>query len=363
MWEMPQPGDPRQPSSTWREFWTGLTRPSWSALGLTLAVAVLLFLLAARLVTPGLVSEAGRYLAEDGADDYAFATAHAIDLAEASPQRPTIVVVGASCTRDGLLREGEFADLVGGYAGTPVKVVNLTTGGQTLWESAALLDQLAPDFQGVVVVGVSPVLMRRSPAVLAQIVAQPRLGIVSDVLDAEAERLGIPVPPRIGVYLWDQRPFLLGRVRALARNLMNGPVRPQRHQALGRRPLDPRALRERVTELWANLDVTGANFERHLATLGRVLDSLQVHPGVRVVIAEAPASRSFRAVLARGYEEHVRQMRAFGRERRVPYWNVTDAVREGDYYDYCHLRTSEGQRRFTDALARRLAPMLRKLGS
>lgn len=357
-----RPSHPAHPALT--AFWDGLTGIRLStALGIFAFALAELALLAA-LVTPDRVAAlpAG-VVARHGGDDGASTTVAALQMARTAGARPTVVLVGASSLREALLdAESLRTDLAGrlGVAEDRLEVHDLTTSGQELFESLALLDLLPAETPGVLVIGAGAARLMRPRATTLDRFEHPDLAIDAPALDARGAELGFTPPHRSGVYLLDHLQFYVTRPQLLWRPF-TGPIALARHRYLGRTPWTEKRWVKGLDTLVALLDDPTPVTEANLGALSAALPRLAAGGRRSVVLLDAvmhPRARERVGPLVAGVEARVREMAG----RHGAQYLSLDAearIEPGDFYDHTHFVTETAMQRYQSALAGHLAPLLR----
>ncbi len=98
----------------------------------------------------------------------------------------------------------------------------MVTDGLSPWEMAALVDQLEPSFDAVLVSGIARGVLSNGFAWFAQTTKHPKLGIVLAAVVNEALSAGVQALLRTDIYALDNRDYLLGRRFLIANNLLFG---------------------------------------------------------------------------------------------------------------------------------------------
>ena len=154
-------------NSAWRAFWQAATRPSLPALSIALAVALAAVIGALiGLESAGLGGY--RLLMENDRDDYCYFTGKVGEIGE-SRDTPTVVWMGGSSARESVSSEQEFSDLVHAATGYRPDVHFITPDGMTHWEFAAAVEQFVNEFNGVILLNVSPFQLAKNTDNLAKL--------------------------------------------------------------------------------------------------------------------------------------------------------------------------------------------------
>ena len=208
-------------------FLTSFVQPSLTAV--SAAAVTLLIVLAAYCVifTPAfMASSYYRYLLSDDQDSMTLITHRA--FAAASASLPAILYFGDSDAIRCVETEKAQEDLIAGFTGRKFAFHDLATSAQSTWVMASLAQQVPPGPGGVLVIGITPDILGigsrdDSRISLQGILKWPMVGVDTPVLADEAQRAGLSVPWKTGIYAIDQVNFILSRRKAIARNLLMGP--------------------------------------------------------------------------------------------------------------------------------------------
>lgn len=190
----------------WVFFARGLTQPSWVALASTLLFTSLLF--------AGLTSAALEKWSLDnmerfrkrGVDDSALdATMNSIKLRrDRQASNAIILLIGE--TQWGQEIKASLGDL--GFVHS--EIIDLTTEGQTIWESEALIDWTSSR-NGIVLFDASLERFLESESQLKRLAMHPKLGFRSRAFDRELESAGLTTRSLYDRYLLDNVSFFVDR--------------------------------------------------------------------------------------------------------------------------------------------------------
>lgn len=202
-------------------FWHGAVRPSWSATVLTLLFCVVTLWASTKWVTQSFFLRHANQWRCCEADDALDVTVRSLRLAELVHPTDLIAIVGdrrhsSSLSMDALSR-------VPRESAPATEIVDLTTSGQTIWESVALIDRLPMTAQGTLILDVSLPRFQVSTTVLDEVVRHPRLGVRSRAFDSEVQKAKRKANALFGNFLLDNQAFLRSRLGCLARNLVLSP--------------------------------------------------------------------------------------------------------------------------------------------
>jgi hypothetical protein len=351
------------PGGARRAFVEGLTRPSPVAIGLALAFNLLIFAALAIVLTPEFIAaRPAGLLAEHPADYDAFVTSRVIAVGLQPVEQPVLLILGGSTIRSALL-ESDLAEGLRDGDLHGIRVIKLCTSRQTLWESLALAEHLPAGARGVVLVGVSPTLLAMGEEELSELARHPRLGIRSQLLDAELHRRGLPVGPRSGIHLLDNAAFLLPRLGNLLRHARTGsPQEELDSRYVGTRPA-PAAVASAVAErVNRRFDDLPANRPSNVVLLDQIVGTIRARTQLQIVLVESPLNPEFVQVNRRQdvVAEHRTQMAEFARARGLTYVLLDDAaaLSPADFHDWAHLADRAALRRSADAVLRSIRAYL-----
>lgn len=343
-----------------RALWTGLTTPSTTALASASATVFGWLALLGGGLSPDVLRDGGvGWFASSPQDDYAFVTARVLDLERQGADRPLVVVLGGSSTRESLTGEDDLEARLAAR-GVEVEVVDLTADAQTQIESAALLDRLPAGATGFVVYGVSANRFTQARAEMETLGSAPRLGFRSPRIDQEIVLAGGTPAPPLPLARLDPWQFWVLRLPVVPLNLVRGRQIRQQHRYLDLPHAAPGEIRMDWDVELAGLRENGAY---HAEVLGRTVARLrQERPGMGLALLDGPW---YEAWSPPGYDAAwAERLRSVSEAVGAPVWALDEvaALQPQDFRDPTHLRTVEAQQRYTDAVADRLAAALRPGG-
>jgi hypothetical protein len=210
------------------------------------------------------------------------------------------------------------------------------------------------------VIGMHPGRAIYDETSLADWIEHPRLGLASASTRALRQQLSLPQPEPSGFYFLDHMGFLAARRTAIARNLLVGPRRYERHGRHIAAPLSANAQQ--------SLDSGGANVMQHwehdgargAQALQQVIEKLTTS-GIQVLVAFAPLHPNVKALhpeaLAR-FRKMIRESALNGGASVVDL-NARAALGEPHFRDIFHLNAAGGRARCEEVLASELSASLR----
>lgn len=345
-------------------FLQGLVTPSPLALLLALAVAASLLLSLTRLTAGHVAMVAdwfGRTPNVQALDVY-LVTGRALRLRASHPDRPGLVMLGGSTTRESF--ESGLADALLAQGPHPASVTDLTGSGQALLDSLTLADMLPQGFRGVVVLGVNPI--RVGKPINRSTLTFPRYGVPSPTLREEGARLGLPLPRLTGAYALDERAFLIrmwGDMTSNVHALFRTHGAPRRHWYRNAKPFREAALQRHFALTRQALAGYDRSVAASIGMMGRLAARLR-RQHVQLVVLEAPVNPRFvrESIGMPAYQHHVAEMRAFAAANRIPYLNFSRTVQVPDFYDWGHLRNPAATARQTRELVAAVRPYLDRSG-
>lgn len=341
-----------------RAFIAGATEPSSAALAIA---AVVMALVAAWSVqqAEGFVAHYPELLAAGKGDDFSFITSATMDIAATKRDERGVAVIGASCLRAGTdeaMIEQRLRQI-----NPAVRVHNLTTGGQSLWESMAIADYIVPGFAGAVVLDTNPLRFARADDFLLEILREPRLGFRSPLLDELAADANLPTTSPTGVYAWDGRDYLrLRLVNVFPRLLLGSAV--HRHDRLTKN-LNQEQRERMAVRITSELENYDEGVEVLLAALSKLAMLLSRKNSTDIILVETPIDPHFvDNVIGRDfYDRHIERMRQFAQQHGIQFWELNRelALSERDFADWCHLNNTQAREGYSQLFSAYLAKDLR----
>lgn len=327
----------------------------------TAMVAALWLVLAVCIVRPAnLAKVEPGYLMTVDADHYAEITLRAMEITHGEPSDFTVTILGTSGIRSFITHPDLIEQEVERTAGADVSTHYLAAKGMSVIEMAGVLDYIKDQCRGIVLIQLSPVALSETAAEQAQIAASPRLGLSSELYDAELERATGVAVTRTGPYFLDHWRFYAARMNGnVIRHVLRGPPQtPLRHHSDGAPPTDVEwqilTRRER-----GELTTFQQENQRNMAIVDRAIDRVRQTRRVEVVLLRLP--------VAPRWVPHVRtkeEFAAFGKlmsewaqRRGYRYWAINDEAKidPEDFEDYVHLGDPDAQEQCTRIIATRLA--------
>lgn len=334
-----------------RDFWAGLTEPSGrvTLAALVLSFAVLYGLVAALDLTAEHLRRSPGDFALRTTDDYAFATARALDLAAA--RGPVVVVLGASGVRESLTSPEALSERVAAR-GVSAEVHVVGSADQTMAESAGLIG-IAPPGPGLVVLSVGSVRLAPLPQHAEIPLRNPRLGLDLPETRRMAEARGLRADWRSpGAWLGPWGTFAAPRAFEVLRSRVFGP-RPERLHYFDGMP--GKADRAMYAAYESYLEVVPAEeiargYRDLLATI-----ALAEGRGYDVVTVKTPTDPSFFGPTAAARMAEIDAALAADLARDgIEQWEPLQ-VPASALYDWVHPSDPEWRARWTDALAQKIA--------
>jgi hypothetical protein len=358
-------GQPRSVLACWDAFKKGISTPSLLALGVAgLVCATAMGGSFLYFTEDRLASSAVHYIASSPVDDYAFSSYKALRLRRSPVSGTQLALIGTAAAREAMTEEADIANRLEAALGQRIPVHDLLSGGLSAIEMTAYAESLGPNFEGVIVVGMSFSRLAAAADEMKTLIEQPRLGYVSAAADEETRASGFPVPLRTGIYLVDNYKFYVARYGTMLRNVfVTGPVPKHITRTyLGRPATDEVQWAADAARLKARLANYEARAQDNLASVARMLKQLPNNSRVKVVLLEIPLNpRALDEVVGRDFiDAHHRRLAKFAADNGVEYWDLNEAANltPSDFQDWSHINSAKAQQRFTGVLVDRLLPLL-----
>jgi hypothetical protein len=327
-------------------FVAGVTEPSWGAL----AIGGVFFGLVALWTAQHLEKFVAGYpeiLAASASDDYAFVTAATMGIAATKVDVRGVAIVGASCLRpatDEAMIEHDLQKV-----NSRERVFNLTTAGQSLWESIAIADYIVPSFGGVVIIDTNPLRFSRGHDFLLEALRVPRLGFRSAILEELARDAKIPATIATGIYAWDFRAYYGKRLGNVFPNLINGPVTHD-HTRLTENATQ-KQLDRMAKGITREIEGYDAGVEVLLDAVSHLASRLAKENSTRIILIEPPINPHFvDTVIGRDfYTRHLARLRQFAQQQNIQFWELhtKTSLVESNFADWCHLNNAQARKAYS----------------
>jgi len=347
----------------WRAFRDATAKPSLTVVCGSLLLAALQFGAVVLWLTPDRIAASphGAWM-NDPWDYYAYVTTEALRMQRADPSELAVVVVGSSSTRHVFEDHEAFRARVEEQVGEPVRLHFLASGGQTLWESALLLDHLPEGFRGVVVIGLHPGRAIWDEADLRGWLDNPRLGLRSETTASLRDRLGMEPRETTGSYFLDNIAFWSARRTAIVLNWIRGPHRYERHGREISEPPSAYAIQLRDTGAAERMLHWREGGEEGARTLAELTSRLSAR-GIEVLVLFSPLHPN----VPRLHPAEFRRFRDLveGSARQggahVVDLNARAHLEEPDFRDAFHLDARDPRERSEAVLAQDTVEALRRI--
>lgn len=350
--------------------WQGFSEPSplaFRAFCLSLSVTLgfcLWFFSPATLAGP-----MGKFLPRSSLDAEGFVTRAALRAGRLPPDRPRLFVLGTSTIAQAIGAGDALRDQLEAGTGQAWEVVNLATPLQSPTDQFALLEtslasQTTESPLVLIALGFGVQRLRWTNEQFLDLFAQARLGLTSDWADDEAQLLGGAVPTRSGVYVLDNRTFvLLNGSEALIRLALQRPARRQIDQFAHGVPRDNPTRRDMIGSETRNGVVRQ---DALLDQIARLANRVETVPNTMLVLIEEGLSPALVAEqrlegLRAALEAAISQRAAAG----MPvFWPImTEAgLTAADYFDELHVLPGAAQERVQTALSDHVIALWQDLG-
>lgn len=339
-------------------FWRGFVTPTPFALGLMLTVFAVTALLACVLVTPrAVVGQMGAYLPRSTKDTEAFATREALRLAisPAPKDAPRLYVVSDSILAHAFASDRLTAEAMQTATSHPWDVAFLTTPLQGPFDEAALAEYATKQRPGVVVLSLS---FDRFGLKKDDLIAQYRMGRVgvrSDWADEAVASVGEEPTRRTGIYVIDNRNFLLRNASiAMARALVGRPAERRIDAYLMHPPLSETALAGQRQAILKHLRAPVPPDDIGVELLTETVQRLKA-AGNTVVFVENPVSETLYETAAdrARYASYIERSTALARQLGVSYCQLAARFQPPPavFPDYIHVDDRAAQARLRAVLA------------
>jgi hypothetical protein len=300
-----------------------------------------------------------RFFLQNEKDDYGFCSIESRFLKTRSQIPPGIALIGTAAMREALLEEEQIAELLYHATGNHAAIYNFMTGGQSALEMAEFSSIFAKNFQGAVVLGISPSRLSADPSELQGLINKPRLAFVSQATVEEALSLGLAVKKTTGIYLLDNYQFFAARQSDFIRNIFFGPPKKRlNHAFLGKSPLNQNGWGRNKQILQSRLGHYDEFADRNLGSFERAINLLNKSQGIAIVLLDIPINpRAMKNIITpKFYRRHQEKMKLFADKMDVLYLNFNNIINfsADDFQDWSHIRTENAQIQFTKLLVKNL---------
>ena len=270
---------------------------------------------------------------------------------------PLVFVVGDSTLDEGLDLNALTATL--NNAGSSAKVVNLISGGQSILEAMAAIDNLPESAQGVVILGHSLRKLHLDSTQIQIAKKGARRGYTSDAVRNFLNKHGHPVQTRYGLYSLDTFWFAAPRLGGYYFNQLTNREKHKSPVALSRQVLSPQELRRSEAFYMTKVDQT---FENQLKKLEVGRDALltikklvaQRHH-LKLLLIETSLNPSIvdNQLGSDYYQRYQKSILAFTNQHNISYYNAAAEadLTTTDFRDVLHLIEPAAIERFTHSVA------------
>lgn len=336
-------------------FYQGLVEPSMaSMLGIALCMA-LWFVAFSTLITTQFVAnlEPG-FLMKRPSDDYAHLTVEALHM-KASRADPSIVFIGASSLKHGLVDVDQLQALLREESGRMIPVYNLTAPQLKIWEAANIISLLDDPGGHIFLVSLSAKKLAVKKRELAKIKRRPRIGFKTEAFDQELREYGISLPFRTGNYFVDNIQFFISRYEALL-NVFTGPVEHQRYQDQGER-IPEEDWEEHMLKMQEFFVGYPEMHEENFAALSRMVESAS-QVGGRVIFVQPPLNpRAAKYIPPEVRDAYARDVQKFAAMEGAQYWDIDAEMdySDEDFHDWTHIREEDMRLAYSKKLMTHIA--------
>lgn len=343
----------------------GATRPSLPALLGTLAVSLACLLACIACITPELLMHGGfDYLAVDETDEYVRLTQELWNFRLSPPEEFTVALLGSSNLREAITHADELESTLEARMGQPVRILDFNAAGLRICEMFIAAGVFNRDTRGIVVLPMAPVEVSFNPEEIKGFITHPRVAIMTPAYEEALHAIAQPMPRRTGNFFLDNYHFFVGRTAAFT-NLVRGPVVIKRHMTEDWRPQTDIETQLAVEWHRTVLNRVEHYLDANLELYRRLVAWLRQMPHLEVVLLESvrnPAAD--REVLntpklQQAFAEYQRAVTQLADEEGAVYWDLADSadLAPEDFIDTSHINNHAARKRFSAALADRLAEL------
>ena len=345
----------------WGQVWVGAVTPSFAGLvGMCLVAAGLLGVCVWWATPERLTRLDHRYFMTVHLDDYTVVSFAAMRAAVEGPKPFAVALFGDSSFNAAMPDTETMEQALTDALGQPAPVHSLAAKGMNFIEAAGVMDYIGEGFNGIVVIQMDMFHLSQTPHQQAILLDAPRLAIDTPVYDEELSRVAGRRPWRTGVYLLDHWKFYAYRLNEHAvKNILLGPT----PLPLGRRPMSAEQWRTADHNVRAFAKEHLSQRDRNASIINRMVQRLRDRGRVEIVILETPTNpRRRRLISDELFEDHQRHLKDWIASQGLHYWDLQDeaALEAEDFYDYVHVSSPQGQRRFSEALAGRVSELAKQ---
>ncbi len=329
-------------------FIIGLTKASLGSLFVTL----LSFLSIIFLITPNTIRHLPpEFFMRNPSDESAIVTQKALNLRNEPSPPLSVIFIGASTLREGLVSEEYISHWLTSQFQTKIIVSKITAPGMRPWEIAGLIDCIPQNYKGIVVISIS---LEYNPNELKNKKGlTTRFGIPSHSFDAELRKVGVDPPYRTGIYFIDYFDYLATHSRSFIKSLVFGPVVPLSYLKDGKTITKKRVklYHKRARRKARNYLAYG---RKNFASLSRIFKQLKrdglylvyLHPTRNLDLLDQANQSVFKENVV---EKIDKDLEKFTNKRGVEYWNfnIKGLFKHQDFSDSCHLSNQSARMRFS----------------
>jgi hypothetical protein len=337
---------------------TAAIRPSPAAAIGSVLLALVQIAITCVFLTPSYVAGlADTALMKSHMDFDGVVTVVANRLKHGSRRGLNVVFTGDSVAMEAIDDESRFERDLTERLGRKVDFWFVASHGQTLWETAIVLDQLPEEYRGVVVICVGPRLMMVGLGRLQNLVESPRLALYSPSFDEELRCFGLTAPKKTGIYFVDFGRFFVARRNVLFRMFLE-PWNANIHHYTDNFPGWAEAdWQEGLPKAGKRLQPQ--SLPSMLAVMRRQIERLKQRQ-ITVVLVEKPCHPRLREAYGQPYRDYRDAIDSFVEEMSVEYWQLDSAanITGDDFHDWAHMSNPEARTRFQKVLTDRIAELL-----
>lgn len=356
------------------EFKTGLFQPSWLSVGTLMSVCIFL-LFCFYFIAPSystFIDHIRHYpgiekLEND--DLYLLARIHELKTPEPNIQQ-RILVLGTSSMMSGLQSERSLEKLLENSGITNTRVIDLSSSGQSIWKTLALLDQGALFENDVVIMGVTLNFMTEV-SLKASLLKGSILGLGFDspaLIQVQKKIPGSPTFPHTGIYLIDHRTLVSTYIYTFVDYLWNQfqgrqskvYYSPTSGRAkIGKLNLpNKKSIELQKIRIIQNLNIYEEESKDGYLVLNEIVELLKGRGIKNILLYSPPVNQECFSI--RTYSKHTSAMKQFSERKKVSFSDGNEFFQDPEDFlgDCNHLFSDSAIHRSTQLLADTIIKML-----
>lgn len=343
---------------------SGLFKPSGLSAIVACVTALCCTLFYLLYITPERILHLTPELATHDGDDDIFLTSTVLGLKKNTPAGQAVFLLGDSSIRDAVRKELLQKTLFD--AGLDYSVVDLRSGGQTILESLAIVDNIPETSAGIVVLGNSPRRLYLTSRMIDWAQKGSRRGFSSLAVDQYLSEYKHKSSRKTGIYGLDNFWFVVPR---LVQNIYDRDKQDfshVEHRNEGFGVLPEHVLEEMEASYMSVIKKPYKAYSEDLGAGREVLRRIDRLVGknqnLSLLMLETPLNPEFIDIrLGRNfYSEHIIDAASFYKENNMLYFNANDLVKfsSTDFIDVVHLSNTAAINRYTKIVANKLLAII-----